>query len=126
MKPFLNLKLGDEAILNVAFVFCPLKLFQIYDICGIFVFRHSGGDEGNFWIEKKQNLEDTLKSNFADDEIDLAENDFLEKKNQGSVNWSPKKERLLQQQGSPILRAPGGDLRGWGSEKDVGRGLIKR
>ena len=126
MKPFFNLKLGGEAILNVAFVFCHLKLFQIYDICGIFVFRHSGGDEGNFWIEKKQNLKETLKCNFAEDGIDLAENDFVEKKNQGCVNWSPKKERLLQQQGSPILRAPGGDLRGWGSEKDVGRGLIKR
>ena len=83
-------------------------------------FRHSGGDEGNFWAEKKQNLEETLKGSFAEDNID----GFLEvEASHPVVNWSPKKERLLQRrQGSPKLRrAPGGDLKGWRSEKDVGR-----
>ena len=88
-------------------------------------FRHSGGDEGTFWTEKKQNLEETLKGSFGDeDKVDFAENGFLEDDCRPVVNWSPKKERLLQRQrqGSPKLRAPRGDLRGWRSEKDVGRG----
>ena len=79
------------------------------------VFRHSGGNEAKFWSEKKQNLEETVKETFPEDNIDT----FLEAAND-EFNWSPKKERLLQ--GSPKLRTPGGDLRGWRSEKDVAGG----
>ena len=65
-----------------------------------------------------QNLEETLKDSFAEAEV---EGGFLEVEGgDPEFNWSPKKERLLQ--GSPRMRGPGGDLRGWRSEKDVARG----
>ena len=63
-----------------------------------------------------QNLEENLKDSFAEAEV---EGGFLEVEGgDPEFNWSPKKERLLQGR----LRGPGGDLRGWRSEKDVGRG----
>ena len=42
-----------------------MTFFTFFD-----AFRHSGGDEATFWTEKKQNLEETLKDSFAEDNVD--------------------------------------------------------
>ena len=79
--------------------------------------RQSARNEGDFWKEKKQDFEQTLKGGFVEDSaLSLGKRDFLEEEDY--ANWSPKKERLRQGQASPTLRPPECALRGWRSELD--------
>ena len=81
--------------------------------------RQSARNEGDFWKEKKQDFEQTLKGGFVEDSVlSLGKRDFLEEEDY--ANWSPKKERLRQGQASPTLRPPECALRGWRSELDGG------
>ena len=82
--------------------------------------RQSARNEGDFWKEKKQDFEQTLKGGFVEDSVlSLGKRDFLEEEDY--ANWSPKKERLRQGQASPTLRPPECALRGWRSELDGGK-----
>ena len=77
--------------------------------------RQSARNEGDFLKEKKQDFEQTLKGGFVEDSVlSLGKRDFFEEDDY--ANWSPKKERLRQGQGSPTLRPPECALRGWRSE----------
>ena len=77
--------------------------------------RQSARNEGDFWKEKKQDFEQTLKGRFVEDSVlSLGKRDFFEEGDY--ANWSPKKERLRQGQASPTLRPPECALRGWRSE----------
>ena len=79
--------------------------------------RQSARNEGDFWKEKKQDFEQTLKRGFVEDSVlSLGKRDFFEEDDY--ANWSPKKERLRQGQASPTLRPPECALRGWRSELD--------
>ena len=79
--------------------------------------RQSARNEGDFWKEKKQDFEQTLKRGFVEDSVlSLGKRDFFEEDDY--ANWSPKKERLRQGQASPTLRTPECALRGWRSELD--------
>ena len=79
--------------------------------------RQSARNEGDFWKEKKQDFEQTLKRGFVEDSVlSLGKRDFFEEGDY--ANWSPKKERLRQGQASPTLRPPECALRGWRSELD--------
>ena len=79
--------------------------------------RQSARNEGDFWKEKKQDFEQTLKGGFVEDSaLSLGKRDILEEDDY--ANWSPKKERLRQGQASPTLRPPECALRGWRSELD--------
>ena len=79
--------------------------------------RQSARNEGDFWKEKKQDFEQTLKGRFVEDSVlSLGKRDFFEEGDY--ANWSPKKERLRQGQASPTLRPPECALRGWRSELD--------
>ena len=79
--------------------------------------RQSARNEGDFWKEKKQDFEQTLKGGFVEDSVlSLGKRDFFEEDDY--ANWSPKKERLRQGQASPTLRPPECALRGRRSELD--------